>query len=150
IGAACDFANQAELICDGIHIHPSAIRAAFKLFGDDRICLISDSMMACGMSNGVYSLGGQTVTVLNGKATLESGTIAGSATPLTECFRRAVKLFGIPLISGLKAATANPARAIGMSDLIGSITPKKRADFTLFDAETLMVKHCVIGGKLVF
>jgi len=150
IGAAMDFAEHAELISDGIHCHPAAVRAAFKLLGEDRICLISDAMMACGMPNGEYELGGQQVTVKDGLATLESGTIAGSATPLTECFRRAVKEFGIPLVSALKAATRNPAVAIGMEEELGSIAPGKRADFTILDEETLTVRHCIIGGEIVF
>jgi len=150
IGAAMDYAEHAELISDGIHCHPAAVRAAFKMFGEDRICLISDAMMACGMPNGEYELGGQQVTVKDGLATLASGTIAGSATPLTECFRRAVKCFGIPLVSALKAATVNPAKAIGMAEEIGSIAPGMRADFTILDEDTLTVRHCIIGGELVF
>ena len=150
IGAAADYASSVELISDGHHVHPAAIRVAFSLFGEDRICLISDAMMACGMPNGEYELGGQKVTVTDGLATLASGTIAGSATPLSECFRRAVINFGIPLESALRATTANPARVLGMQDEIGSIAIGKRADLTLLDAETLEVRHCVLGGKLLF
>lgn len=150
IGAAADYASSVELITDGHHVHPAAIRIAFNIFGEDRICLISDAMMACGMPNGEYELGGQKVTVTDGLATLASGTIAGSATPLTESFRRAVIEYGIPLESALRAATANPARVLGMEDEIGSISIGKRADLTLLDAETLEVRHCVLGGKLLF
>ena len=88
--------------------------------------------------------------VKDGLATLASGTIAGSATPLTESFRRAVIEFGIPVESALRAATANPARVIGMQDEIGTIAIGKRADLTLFDAETLEVRHCILGGELLF
>jgi N-acetylglucosamine-6-phosphate deacetylase len=150
IGAAADYASSVELICDGHHVHPAAIRVAFSIFGEDRICLISDAMMACGMSDGVYNLGGQRVTVKEGLATLDNGTIAGSATPLSESFRRAVVEFGIPLESALRATTANPARVLGIQDEIGSIAIGKRADLTLLDAETLEVRHCVLGGKLLF
>ncbi|MEA4911375.1 MAG: N-acetylglucosamine-6-phosphate deacetylase [Oscillospiraceae bacterium] len=150
IGAAMDYARDVELISDGIHVHPSAVRAAFRLFGDDRVCLISDAMMACGMPNGAYELGGQDVTVKDGLATLANGTIAGSATPLSECFRRAVKEFDIPLVSALKAATINPARAARLDGDVGSIAVGKRADFTLLDGDTLRVRHCVVGGALVF
>mgnify|MGYP004718349853 FL=1 len=80
VGAAADDAAHAEVICDGIHVHPAAIRVAFAIFGPERMCLISDSMRACGMANGEYTLGGQKVFVKDGKATLEDGTIAGSAT----------------------------------------------------------------------
>ncbi len=150
IGAAADYASSVELISDGHHVHPAAVRVAFSIFGEDRVCLISDAMMACGMSDGVYVLGGQRVTVKDGLVTLDSGTIAGSATPLTESFRRAVVDYGIPLESALRAATANPARVLGMDNEIGSIAVGKRADFTLLDAETLDVCHVVLGGKLLF
>ena len=76
---------MAEMICDGIHIHPAVIRATFKMFGPERIVLISDSMMATGMENGTYQLGGQEVTMKDCKATLKDGTIAGSATNLYDC-----------------------------------------------------------------
>ena len=150
IGAAADYASSVELICDGHHVHPAAIRVAFSIFGEDRVCLISDAMMACGMADGVYVLGGQRVTVKDGLVTLDDGTIAGSATPLTESFRRAVVNFGIPLESALRAASANPARVLGMQDEIGSVAVGKRADLTLLDAETLEVRHVVLGGKLLF
>ena len=105
IGAACDDEQcMAEMICDGIHIHPSVIRATFKMFGPERIVLISDSMMATGMENGTYQLGGQEVTMKDCKATLKDGTIAGSATNLYDCMRKAVS-FGVPLEEALFAAT---------------------------------------------
>ena len=102
------------------------------------------------MPDGDYELGGQPVRVKEGLATLFDGTIAGSATPLSECFRRAVKLCRIPLETALKATTHNPARAAGLEDHIGSICAGKRADFTLLDRDTLRVRGCVIGGKRVF
>ena len=150
IGAAADYASSVELISDGHHVHPAAVRIAFSIFGEDRVCLISDAMMACGMADGEYELGGQKVTVKDGLATLASGTIAGSATPLTESFRRAVVEFGIPVESALRAATDNPSRVLGLEDEIGSIRVGKRADLTLLDAETLEVRHVVLGGKLLF
>lgn len=144
VGAAFDDAAHVEMISDGIHLHPCVVRSVFQLFGDDRVCLISDSMRAAGMPNGVYSLGGQTVYMTDGKATLEDGTIAGSATCLAECFRRAVS-FGVPLASALKAATINPAKTVGLFDTLGSITAGKRADVLVLD-ETLHPEHIFIGG----
>ena len=128
----------------GIHLHPAVVRSVFRLFGDERVCLISDSMRAAGMPNGVYSLGGQTVYMTDGKATLEDGTIAGSATCLAECFRRAVS-FGVPLDAALRAATINPAQAVGLFDELGSITAGKRADILVLD-ETLHPEKIFIGG----
>ena len=84
------------------------------------------------------------VHVKDGKAPLEDGTIAGSATCLAECFRRAVS-FGVPVEKALKAATINPAQAVGLFDELGSITEGKRADVLVLD-ETLHPEHIFIGG----
>lgn len=131
IGAAMDDPKcMVELICDGYHIHPSAIRAAFRLFGPERVILISDSMRATGMENGTYELGGQEVTVKDRKAVLKDGTLAGSATNLYGCMCKAVE-FGIPLEQAIMAATANPARSIGIFDRVGSIRIGKQADLLL-------------------
>lgn len=133
IGAAVDDEECiVELISDGIHIHPSVVRATFKMFGSERVALISDSMMATGMENGTYELGGQKVTVNNQKAVLEDGTIAGSATNLFECMKKAIS-FGIPEAEAIFAATRNPAVSIGVYDRIGSIEVGKEADLVLID-----------------
>lgn len=145
VGAASDDAAHVEIICDGIHLHPAVIRAVFQWFGKDRVCLISDSMRASGMPNGEYTLGGQKVIVKDGKATLENGTIAGSATCLAACFRNAVK-FGVPMETALKAATINPAQAVGLFDTVGSITEGKRADVLVLNEE-LMPEHIFVGGN---
>lgn len=139
IGAAAESPDcMAELISDGIHIHPSAVRAAFSLF-PGRICLISDSMRATGMEDGTYDLGGQEVSVVGKLATLADGTIAGSATNLFDCMRTAVS-FHIPLEEAIAAASMNPARSIGIYDTVGSITPGKRADILLVDKELQLVR----------
>ncbi len=148
IGAAFDTPDcMVELICDGIHIHPSVIRSTFKLFGDDRVILVSDSMMACGMPSGTYSLGGQAVTVDKNLATLKDGTIAGSATHLMDCLRTAINM-GIPMESAIKAATLNPARAIGIHQTYGSITPGKIAHLVILRKD-LSIKDIFFGGMLL-
>lgn len=139
IGAAAENPNcYAELICDGIHVHESMVRAAFKLF-PGRIVLISDSMRATGLENGTYDLGGQQVTVDGRLATLADGTIAGSATNLYDCMCKAVS-FGIPLEEAVAAATMNPARSIGIYGEAGSLTPGKRADVVLADKDLKLVR----------
>ena len=148
VGAACDSDHvRVELICDGVHLHPATVRTTFKMFGDDRICLISDSMMATGLSDGDYSLGGQPVKVVGNLATLADGTIAGSATNLMDCMRTAVKKMGIPLGSAVKCAAVNPAKAIGIYDTCGSITPGKKANIVLLDQD-LNMKHLIFKGEL--
>lgn len=142
IGAAADDPQcMVELICDGFHIHPSVVRATFRLFGQKRVILISDSMRATGMENGKYELGGQEVFMKDGKATLKDGTLAGSATNLYDCMRKAVA-FGIPLSDALFAATRNPAKSIGIYDKTGSITAGKEADLLLVTDELEL--KCVI------
>ncbi len=125
---------SAELICDGLHVHPSAVRLAFRLFGAARMVLISDALRCCGMPDGAYELGGQQVFLRGGVAHLADDTLAGSATDLFECMRRAVA-FGISREDAIRAATYNPARQLGCLSEVGSIADGKVADFVLCDAE---------------
>ncbi len=130
----------AELICDGVHIHPSVIRATFRMYGSDRIVLISDSMEATGLDDGEYTLGGQAVTVCGNQARLADGTLAGSVTNLMNCVRFAVKTAGIPLGDAIKCATVNPAKSIGIYDTVGSLAPGKVADIILLDSQLNIIR----------
>lgn len=145
IGAASDAGATVEVICDGVHLHPSVIRSVFKWFGEDKVILVSDAMRACGLSEGDYELGGQAVHVEQGKATLADGTIAGSATHLVSCLRHAIK-FGIPIVTAIKAATINPAKRVGIDHLVGSISIGKQADLILLDQQ-LAVVQVIRGGR---
>lgn len=133
VGAVFDDRRvRGELICDGFHIHPAVLRAAFRLLGD-RALIVSDSMRANGMPEGeAFDLGGQMVTVHQGKALLPDGTIAGSVTNLHQEIKNLVS-FGVPFEQAVKAATLLPARAIGLDGEIGSIAPGKRADLVVLD-----------------
>lgn len=150
VGAAFDSKDVAvELICDGIHIHPSMVRSVFALFGAQRVCMVSDSMMATGLKDGQYALGGQPVNVKGRLATLENGTIAGSASNLMECLRVAVKEMGIPLADAVLASTATPARSLGLYDECGSITAGKSADAVLLDQDLNIVQVICRGKCLI-
>ena len=145
IGAASERENvTAELICDGIHVHPSAVRMAFRLF-PGRICLISDALRCCGMADGSYSLGGQEILLSGGVARLTGGAIAGSAADLYQCMRRAVS-FGIPRERAVWAATALPARVIGRESETGAIADGRAADFVICGGE-LEPEAVYLGGK---
>lgn len=147
IGAASERENvYAELICDGQHVHPSAVRMAFCLF-PGRICLISDALRCCGMPDGQYTLGGQDVFLKDGIARLEDGTIAGSAATLWQCLQNAVS-FGIPRDEAIRAATENPARQLGVLDRVGTIAPGKQADFVVCDGELNRKQVWLRGRKL--
>ena len=147
IGAACERDNAAaELICDGLHVHPAVIRMAFKLF-PGRICLISDSLRCCGMPDGVYELGGQSVTLKDGQARIADGNLAGAAANLYEDLVNAIH-FGIKVEEAVLAATLNPARQAGMDDEIGSLETGKKADFLVCDEEWNL-QQVYIGGRRI-
>lgn len=137
----------AELICDGLHNHPAVLRMAFSLLGEDRAVVISDSMSAAGMGDGEYELGGQTVYVKEGKATLADGTIAASTTNIFAEFKNLLK-FGIDFRAALKACTINPAKVVGADKITGSVEKGKRADLLVLDSD-LKLKAVFIGGRQV-
>ena len=143
--AAENPAVRAELICDGLHVHPASVRLAFSMFGADRIVLISDALRCCGMPDGEYELGGQTVTLSGGIARLADGTIAGSATNLYDCMRNAMA-FGIPEADAVRAATYNPALAINCAEQIGSIAEGNLADFLICSPDYSQ-KQIFLNGK---
>lgn len=135
VGAAAEDGQiGVELICDGVHIHPAVVRSTFKLFGANRVILVSDSMMATGMEDGEYSLGGQPVRVKGNQATLADGTIAGSAMNLFDCMRMAVQM-GVPREDAVRAATFNPAAAIGIQGECGNLQTGRKADILVTDRE---------------
>lgn len=150
VGAAADSEHvMAEIICDGVHIHPSAVRAAFRMMGANRMILISDSMRATGMPDGRYTLGGLEVDVVGNRATLVSdGALAGSATNLMDCMRTAVKEMNIPLGTAVACATVNPAKSIGVYDSYGSISTGKKANVVLLD-ENLDIKTVIKDGEVI-
>ena len=133
VGAVMDSPYvTAELICDGNHVHPAAVRAAFALLGEERIVLISDSLRAAGMGDGEMLLGGQKVIVNGTRAVLaEGGALAGSVTSLMGCLQTVVKKMGIPLETAVRCASYNPAQAIGAGDRCGSLAPGRRADLVM-------------------
>ena len=146
IPAAAENENvSAELICDGLHVHPASVRLAFSIFGGARMVLVSDALRCCGMPDGQYELGGQAVFLSGGIARLADGTIAGSATNLYNCMRNAIS-FGIREEDAVRAASYNPARAINALESVGSIAPGKLADFLVCSPD-YAEKRVFLGGK---
>lgn len=150
VGAVADCKHvEAELICDGVHVHPSVIRNTFAMLGGERILFISDSMRAAGMPDGEYELGGQKVAVKGKLATLAAdGTIAGSVTSLPDCLRYAVKEAGISLEQAVACVTTNPAKSLGIYENCGSIGVGKQADLVWLDKD-LQVRRVMKAGKLL-
>lgn len=152
IGAAFDSPDvKVELICDGIHIHPSVVRATFQLFGKERVILISDSIRAAGMTDGHYTLGGLDVLLEGKRAVLADApdTLAGSASNLMDCLRTAVS-FGIPLADAVRAAAYNPAQALGLEDRIGSLEIGKEASILLLNKKDLTLEKIIFKGLELF
>ena len=143
--AAEDPHVRAELICDGMHIHPASVRLAFRIFGGERMILVSDALRCCSMPDGEYELGGQPVFLSGGVARLADGTLAGSATNLYDCMKNAV-LFGIPETDAIRASTFNPACALGVQDQVGSIAAGKLADFIVCRSD-YSGRRVFMGGK---
>ncbi len=140
---------MAELIADGIHIDKAIINLAFRLFTKDNLVLISDSMMATGLDDGIYALGGQKVNVKGKRATLDDGTLAGSVTNLYDCFVNVVKNAGIKIEDAVKACTYNPACVLNIVNKVGSIESGKRADLLLID-DDLNLKGVILRGEVLF
>ena len=151
IGAAYDAPHaKVELICDGIHIHDAVVRATFKMFGAERMVLISDSLRAAGMPDGIYPFGGQEIEVHGPRATIAGHpeTLAGSVTSLMGCMRKAVE-YGIPLADAVRAASFNPAQAIKIADRAGSLEIGKEASIVLLNKEDLSIKKIIFKGEEV-
>lgn len=139
---------RAELICDGLHAHPAAVRLAFSMFGSERMILVSDSGRCAGQPEGTdFELGGQRAKVIGGVARLADGTIACSATNLWQCMVNAIS-FGISEEAAVRACTINPACALGVQGEVGSIAPGKVADFVVCSPDYAK-KRVYMAGKLV-
>ena len=146
IPAAVENPNvRAELICDGYHIHPASVRLAFTMF-KDRMVLVSDSGRCAGLPEGSkFEIGGQDAWLRDGVAKLADGTIACSAANLWQCLTNVIS-WGIPEEEAVRAATYNPACAIGAEGIVGSIAPGKQADFLICYADYTQ-KRVFIAGK---
>jgi len=137
---------QAEIICDGFHIHPASVRLAFTMF-KNRMILVSDSGRCAGQPEGYqFDLGGQMAEIRGGVAKLVgSETIACSASNMWACLTNTIS-WGVPEEEAVRAASYNPAKALGVHDKIGSIASGKYADFIITNAD-YSEKRVFIGGK---
>ena len=137
---------RAELICDGLHAHPAVVRLAFAMFGGERMILVSDSGRCAGLPDGTsFELGGQIAYLNDGIARLADGTIACSAINLFTGMTKAI-LFGIPECDAIRAATYNPACALGVQDKVGSIATGHYADFIICRSD-FTGKRVFLGGN---
>lgn len=144
IGAAFEKRIYAQIICDGFHISKQVFMASYKMFGADRLVLISDSIRCAGLPDGKYESGGLDVFLKDGAARLKDGTIAGSCATLLHCVKTAVS-FGVPLDDAVKMATETPAAMLGVNK--GRIVKDYDADLLIVD-DNLDIKTVIIGGEI--
>ncbi|HEY9575653.1 MAG TPA: N-acetylglucosamine-6-phosphate deacetylase [Lachnospiraceae bacterium] len=152
VGALSDSPHAfCEIICDGIHVTPSAVRAAMRLMGKDRMVLVSDSLRSTGMPDGIYMLGGQEVEKKGSSCCLvKGGNLAGSVTNLRDCMKNVVKTMEIPLETAIQCATLNAAKSIGIDKDYGSIEIGKFADVVLLkQSEDLDLVGVIKRGREV-
>lgn len=149
IRAAMEKDAEVEIIADGVHIHPAMVRMAFETFSEDKVILIADSMEATGLPDGEYQLGGQKVSVCGKKAVLSEhpDTIAGSVSNLFDCMKTAINM-GIKKELAIRAASENPAKAIGVSDRFGKISEGYMANIVLVDGN-FEIKYVINRGMLI-
>lgn len=133
-GAAFASGANVEMICDGIHIHPTVMKMVYRMMGD-HLMVISDSMSAAGLQDGEYVLGGLPVYVKEGKATLKDGTIAGSTTDMLKEMGVWMDQCGLTMEEILPCMTIHQAVAVRMEDKIGSIECGKAADLVVISPE---------------
>jgi N-acetylglucosamine-6-phosphate deacetylase len=149
LGAVLDLdAVSCELICDGVHVAPAALRLAYRAKGPDRVRLVTDAMAAAGMPDGEYLLGGVEVRVKHGRAVLAASpeTIAGSTLTMDGALRGAVAHLGVGVEEAAQMAATNPARMLGIGDRTGALAPGLAANLVILSEDTLEVQATMIAG----
>ncbi len=145
IGAALTEGAYVQVICDGIHLHRAMVLGLYKMFGAEKMILISDSMRATGLPDGKYELGGQEIHVQDSVARTDTGALAGSTSSLFRCVKTAVS-FGIPAEDAVRMASRTPAEFMGMD--YGKIEIGSVADLILVD-DSFDLQKVLIDGVLV-
>ena len=138
----------AQLIGDGLHVHPAMMRLLLRAKGLARVLLISDAMRATGLGDGDFELGGQAVTVRGGAARTLEGALAGSTVTLDEILRRVMRHAGLSLAHALPMASVVPAAALGLAGRKGTLQPGADADFILLD-DAAQVRLTMVAGRVV-
>ena len=149
LGAALDTDANCELIVDNVHVHPAMQRIIYAAKRGTHIIPITDSMRACGLSDGVSELGGQKVYVNGTRATLADGTIAGSVLRMNDGLRILRENLGASIPTIVEMATRTPAEELNVYDRLGSLTVGKYADIAIFDEE-FRIRRTIVGGRDCF
>lgn len=149
VGAVFKKNITCELIADKIHVHPAIFQILIDIIGIENLVLITDSIRAGCMKEGIYELGGQKIIVKDGSARLENGTLAGSVLTLNQAVKNILENTDIELFEAIRLVTINPAKVIGVDENKGTLSIGKDADITVFDQD-LNIFRTVVEGNIVF
>lgn len=149
LGAALDSSAMCEVIADDLHVHPAVQRLIYRTKGAAGIEMVTDSIRACGLPDGVSELGGQTVYVKDGAARLADGTIAGSVVTLNRAMANFRRNTGATVPEVVRMVTENQAQELGLFEKIGSLSPGAAADVTIFN-EDFTVLYTFVDGREVY
>lgn len=138
-----------EIISDGIHLHADILKLIIRMKGLDRTILVTDAMRAAGLPDGEYDLGGQSISVKDGIARTDTGSLAGSTLTLDQAVRNIQKFSGIPLQDAIRLATLTPASVLGLNGIKGELRPGADADILIADAD-MNIRIVIINGSIVY
>jgi N-acetylglucosamine-6-phosphate deacetylase len=139
----------AQIIPDGVHVHPAVVKLLVGIKGVERTMLITDAIRASGLGDGEYPLLGQIVTVKSGIARVASGSLAGSIVTMDAALRNVIDFCGISELEAVRMATFTPAEALGLTPSKGYLRAGADADITIFDRNFVVMKT-LVGGKIVY
>ncbi len=150
VGAVLDSQKvTAELIADGVHLHPAALRLALANKGAEKLCLVTDSLKASGVGDGVYQWGNMEIEVKGLRVTIkDTDVLAGSVLTLNRAVKNMIDWTGISMSQAINMASLHPARVLGLEKQIGSIRAGKYANLAIFDQE-FFVLDTILRGKHV-
>jgi len=151
VGAVLDSDEiSAELIADGIHVHPAALRLAVSRKGTERLCLITDSLKAVGAGDGIFQWGDMEIDVKGPRATIkESDVLAGSVLTMNQAVKNMIDWTGVSVSQAVNMASLNPAMVLGLEEEIGNIQPGKTANLVVLD-QKFEVIETILGGRSVY
>ena len=150
VGSALLFDElYCELICDGIHVSKEAIKILYKNKPSDKIILITDALRTKNMPDGIYHELEQDIILKNNEARLKDGTLAGSVLKMNVAIKNMMDFTGCDFIAAIKYATENPAKNLGIYDIMGSIKENKDASFVIIDKD-LNVYQTIRKGYVIY
>lgn len=140
----------AEVILDGVHVHPLAAKVAYRALGADRFILVTDATSVVDSPDGRGELGGRPIRYQEGAARFENGQVAGSALTMIDAVRRMIDDFKLSYHEAFRCASLSPAKLLGIADRLGSIAVGKHADLLVLDKSDLRVLYSYVGGQRIY